>query len=333
MNLSKYLIVPALLISFVACKSEQQQEAAGEMSRPATRSAPVPAFNRDSAYMYVEKQLTFGPRVPNSEAHQACKDWLAEKFKSFGAEVIEQDFQAKSYTGEQLNGTNVIAQYNPQINKRIILAAHWDTRFVADSPLNTSDTEVAVMGADDGASGVAVLLEIARQLQENPIDIGVDIILFDLEDQGESGAENEESWGLGAQHWSRNPHRAGYRAQYGILLDMVGAKDARFPKEYYSMYFAPNLVNKVWKLAENMGYGNYFVPADGGGVTDDHYFVNTIAGIKMIDIINRPAGSETGFGDHWHTPNDNIDIINKRTLGAVGQVVLAVVYRENNRTF
>ena len=174
---------------------------------------------------------------------------------------------------------------------------------------------------------------MARQLDSNPPDIGVEIILFDAEDQGESGAQNDESWGLGAQYWSRNMHKGGYKPQYGILVDMVGAKGAEFAKAGYSKHFAPQLLEKVWKLAQDMGYGNYFVSINGAGVTDDHYFVNTITGIPMIDIINQVGNPEGNFGAHWHTQQDDIGIIDKRTLKAVGQVLLAVVYRENNRTF
>ena len=169
--------------------------------------------------------------------------------------------------------------------------------------------------------------------------MGVDIILFDAEDYGESkddiedeaeGAKNRSTWALGSQHWSNNLHRGGYKPQYGILLDMVGARNARFPKEQYSKYFAEPIVEKVWGLAHKLGYSNYFHNADGGGVTDDHYFVNTIANIPMIDIINLPLDSENkGFGNHWHTHSDNMDVINKRTLKAVGQVLLELLIKED----
>ncbi len=323
-----FLLIVGVLL-FQSCKEDPKPE-------KEKKQLPVPKFERDSAYAYVEKQVAFGPRVVNSEGHKATKEWLVNKFKDFGAKVIEQDFQAKAYTGEILNGTNIIAQYNPEARSRIVLSAHWDTRHIADSPLSKERQNEPILGADDGASGVGVLLEIARQLQANPIDLGVDIVLFDAEDYGESreqyanAAEERESlysWALGSQHWAKNVHASGI--QYGILLDMVGAKGARFPKEAYSMQFAPEVVDKVWKLANQMGYGNYFHNAAGGGVTDDHVFVNNIAGIKMIDIINLPIDSDNkGFGSHWHTHNDDLDVIDKRSLRAVGQVLLAVIYRE-----
>ncbi len=313
-----------------------------EGTNTTSQNVPVPRFDRDSAFAFIEKQLSFGPRVPGSEGHQQCKDWMVKKLKEFGANVIEQDFEATFYTGKKVASTNVIGQFNPQSNQRIVLAAHWDTRHIADSPLSTARQDEPVMGADDGGSGVGVLLEVARALGQNPIDIGVDIVFFDAEDHGkdiedgvqlttEEARANQKTWAIGAQYWSNNLHIAKNSVKYGILLDMVGAEGARFPKEGYSLRFARPIVNKVWKLAQNMGYGNYFVnQEDQGGVTDDHFFVNTIAGIPMIDIIHKPASTPTGFGSHWHTHNDDIHIIDKRTLRAVGQLVLAVVYRENN---
>lgn len=301
---------------------------------PPKEKVSVPKFDRDSALSFVTQQVNFGPRVPNSEAHRQTRRWLAEQFKGYGAKLIEQDFEATAYTGDILKATNIIAQFNPGAQKRVLLAAHWDTRPFADSPISEERRDEPISGADDGGSGVAVLLEVARQLQANPIDMGVDIVLFDAEDYGESGGETPDTYALGSQYWSRNPHVSGAKKpKYGILLDMVGARGARFPKEYFSMQFAPQVVNKVWKLAQNMGYGNYFVNQQGGAITDDHYYVNTIARIPMIDIINRTQGTQTGFGEHWHTHNDDLDVIDKRTLLAVGQVVLAVLYREANGEF
>lgn len=336
------LLILFCLAVLIACGNDSTTDATNTSNNmEAPTAVPVPRFDRDSAYQYVEQQLSFGPRVMNSEGHEQMKEWLVAKMRSLGATVIEQAFEAKAYSGETLKGTNIIAQYNPGISNRILLAAHWDTRHVADAPLSTERREEPILGADDGASGVAVLIEVARQLQANPIDLGVDIVFFDAEDYGnsqETYANEEEqrasiySYGLGAQHWSRNKH-TGSGFQYGILLDMVGARNANFPKEEYSRYFAGDVVDKIWKLAQSMGYSNYFVDTEGGGVTDDHFFVNSIGNVRMIDIINLPPDSDNkGFPNHWHTHNDNIDVIDKRTLRAVGQVVLAVLYREYNGT-
>ncbi len=322
----------SLLLLLNSCSTDSSSESLPPP--PPKEKVSVPKFERDSALAYVARQVEFGPRVPNTEGHRRTKAWLVEQLERFGAKVIEQDFEAKAYTGEVLQSTNIIAQFNPGAQKRILLAAHWDTRPFADSPISEERRDEPILGADDGGSGVGVLLEVARQLQANPIEMGVDIVLFDAEDFGESGGETPDTYALGSQYWSRNPHVTGaQKPKYGILLDMVGAKGARFPKEYFSMQYAPQIMNKVWALAQNMGYGNYFVNQQGGAITDDHYYVNTIARIPMIDIINRAQGTQTGFGEHWHTHNDDLDIIDKRTLRAVGQVVLAVVYREANGEF
>ena len=294
----------------------------------------IPAFNQDSSYSFVAKQVGFGPRVPGTEEHKACKDWTVKKFESYGAEVIQQDFVAKIYTGENWDATNIIAQFNPDSKERILLCAHWDSRMIAEEDKNVSLRMKPILGADDGGSGVGVLLEIARLLNEHPIELGVDIVLFDAEDQGQRGANAPpEFWCLGSQYWARNLHRKKYKPKYGILLDMVGSKNARFGKEGYSKQYAGKIQDKVWQLAQNMGYSDLFVNDNTGSITDDHYFVNAIAGIPTIDIINQPKVTQTGFGHYWHTHDDDMDVIDKRTLQVVGQVVAATVYKTNNGQF
>jgi len=327
-----YILFALVLLVLAACNGEPDAPPAPAPPPPAVKkNVKVPAFSRDSAYVYVAGQVAFGPRVPNSEAHQQCKEYLVAKLMEFETEVIEQDFKARAYDGTVLNSTNIIGQINPDHPRRIVLAAHWDSRHISDYDPDEANREKPVMGADDGASGVGVLLEIARVIQNNPIDLGVDIIFFDAEDYGQPGSKpnTEMTWGLGSQHWSNNLHRSNYRPLYGILLDMVGSKGARFAREGFSVKYAPQVVDKIWRLAQSMSYGGYFVNERGGYITDDHYFVNTIAGIPMIDIINRPIGSQTGFVSHWHTQNDDMSNINKRTLQAVGQVVTAALYRES----
>lgn len=331
------LALLALMLLLNSCGSDPEPDT--DVVPPQEEFKPVkvykvPAFDKDSAYTFVEAQVNFGPRVPNSPEHKACRDWLIAEFERLGLDVIPQDFKANAYDGTVINGTNIIGQHNPSEKRRIVIAAHWDTRHIADSPINTERQEEPILGADDGASGVGVILELARVLQNNPIEgLGVDFVLYDAEDYGEMGADNPDSWGLGSQYWSRNLHRPAYRPMYGILLDMVGSKTPRFTKEQISRNFAPDLLNRVWRLAQGMGHGNLFVDIPTGVVLDDHYHVNTIAKIPMIDVINKPAGSETGFGHYWHTHDDNMDIISAETLGIVGQVMTAVIYREASGTF
>ena len=289
---------------------------------------PVPKFDRDSAYAFVERQVAFGPRVVNSAAHAQTREWLVGKLESFGAEVRRQDFEAKAYDGTELSATNIIARYAPDLPDRILLLAHWDTRPFADSALE-DDPNAVVNGADDGASGVGVLLEVARQLGQNTPDIGVDIVLVDAEDYGKANGGDRDSWALGSQYYARNLREP--RPRFGILLDMVGARDATFPVEGYSERYAPEIVRKVWRLANSMGYGEYYLNQRAAPITDDHFFINSIAKIPTIDIIHLPQNEQARSGqfpDHWHTGDDNMDVIDKRTLRAVGQVVLAAVFRE-----
>ncbi len=293
----------------------------------------IPAFSADSAFAHIVRQVDFGPRVPNSAAHASLRSYIQQTLERYGAAVSVQDFPAKFYDEKRATGYNIIGSFNPAAPRRIFLSAHYDTRPLADSDLSTERRDEPIPGADDGASGVGVLLEIARLLHENPIelqDFGVDLVFFDLEDYGKPDGQVRDdiyTWGLGSQHWSRSPHVGGYAPKFGVLLDMVGAKDAVFGREQYSKQYAGDIQNRIWALAKQMKRGDRFVDANIGFTTDDHFFVNTIAGWPTVDIIYKPIGSKQGFGDHWHTHNDDIDIIDPATLEDVGQVVTAVVYR------
>lgn len=291
----------------------------------------VPAFVADSAYQYIQTQVDFGPRVPNTEAHLQCAAYLSAKLKSFGAEVTEQKAELKAFNGTVLNAVNVIGSFQPEKQKRILLFAHWDSRPWSDHDPDPANYNTPVLGANDGASGVGVLLEIARQLGQTAPEVGVDIIFFDAEDYGAPETftgNSEDSWCLGSQYWARNPHKSGYKADYGILLDMVGAPGATFYKEQISMHYAAHIVKKVWDKAQKLGFSQYFINEELGAITDDHLYINRIAGIPSIDIIQYDKYSSKGFGHYWHTINDTMENIDKGTLHAVGTTVMHVVYSE-----
>lgn len=317
----------ALLIFAWACSGEKTTETVV----PEVVTKPYPAFNADSAYAFVQKQVDFGPRVPGTPGHTATKNWMIEKLKSYGWSVQTQDFQAKTYDGLTWNLSNVIASYNPQATKRVLLAAHWDTRRMADK--DTERLNEPIDGANDGASGVGVLLEIARVIasQELKPDVGIDLIFFDGEDDGEpenaKTTNNSQIWWChGSQYWSKNKHTPNYSAFYGILVDLVGGKNAKFHREGYSRQYASGILSKVWSNAASLGHSDFFIQKDAPEILDDHVFVNVNAGIPMVDIID--FSPDFGFGHYHHTHQDNMSLIDPQTLKAVGETVLYTVYQE-----
>ncbi|QVJ82041.1 Peptidase family M28 [Prevotella sp. khp1] len=292
-----------------------------------------PVFCADSAYLYCQAQCDFGPRTMNSKAHDDCEKWIISKFESFGMQVTPQKAVLKGYDGTSLNSTNIIASYRPDLTDRVLLCAHWDSRPWADNDPDEANWKTPVMAANDGASGVAVMLEIARLLSKDTLQLGVDFICFDAEDWGvpQWNEDNfdSDSWALGAQYWSTNLHKKGYRARFGILLDMVGGQGAQFYKEAMSVQYANHIVEKVWRAAQVVGYGSLFPSQQGTGVTDDHISVNTKAKIPTIDIIPYyPNCEQSSFGPTWHTVNDDMEHIDKNTLQAVGQTLIQVLFSE-----
>jgi glutaminyl-peptide cyclotransferase len=327
----KYWPVLFLLLPIAGCKSDSNKHSGTNTSEvvdnPSFAKMQAAAFSSDSAFEYVKKQVGFGPRVPGTTAHKQCADWLFGFLKTVADTVIWQEATVSDNRGGRTGLRNIIASFNPAVKQRILLCAHWDTRpFSDEDPLiKTKPAD----GANDGGSGVAVLLEISRQLAANRPGIGIDIILFDAEDGGDRRG-NSNTWCLGSQYWSAHPHTPTYRARFGILLDMVGAANARFAREGYSLQYAASFVQLIWLKAQALGYGSYFVPENGGFITDDHFYINTVAGIPTIDIIQHSPETQSGFGAYWHTQQDNLQIIDRKTLHAVGHTIMEVIYGQNN---
>lgn len=326
----KQIIAVCLSLFLLSCCTTGQTKKAVSVVQYAEKSAP--AFNADSAYSFIEQQAQFGPRVPNTKAHDACGDYLTAMLKRFGATVIEQRAELKRYDGEKLAACNIIGSYNPEKTERILLLSHWDSRPFADNDPNKANHHTPVLGVNDGASGVGVLLELARMISIQKPDIGVDIIFVDAEDVGApyfyKGEQSEDDWCLGTQYWANHPHKDGYKARFGILLDMVGAGNAVFYKDHYSVEYAASIADKVWAKGQSIGYGQYFMNGQGGYITDDHVYVNRIAKIPCVDIIHYDPQSQQGFPSHWHTLDDTMKNIAKPALKAVGQTVAEVVYGE-----
>ncbi|MGM9804392.1 MAG: M28 family peptidase [Muribaculaceae bacterium] len=321
----RYFVILLSMIMFLlgGCSSTSKSEKSAQ-AVDTVAEAPV-KFDADSAYGYVQRQCDFGARVPGTEAHRLCGDYLVAKLKGFGANVIEQTGKVTTFDGVKLDLRNIIAQVNPDAERRILLLAHWDCRPWADKDPDKDKRRQPVLGANDAASGVAVLLEMARAMQQEKPNIGVDLMLVDVEDWGDDEGDDPDSWALGTQYWARNMHEQGYKPMYGILLDMVGTAGASFLQEYYSTSYAPAVVREVWRIAGALGHGNHFIDQPGGGINDDHLPVNK-AGIPCIDIIDMRMGSEYGFFEGWHTTDDTMRHIDRNTLYAVGHTLLTLIY-------
>ncbi len=323
----------ALFFSFVAfllmlsCSSAKKETESQSVQTTPHKEPIRPPFSSDSAFFFIKQQCEFGPRVPNTPAHDNCAEYLVNKLKSFGLSVSIQKFTATAYNQTVLNGVNIIGRLHPEMDNRIVLFSHWDSRHVCDND-SQENINKPVMGANDGASGVGVLLEVARQLQKEKDSIGVDIVFLDLEDYGQPSFETEEkkdTWCLGAQYLARNPYYD-RRPQKGILLDMVGAASPYFGFDQISLNFAEPLLQEVWSTAHALDYNSSFVPNVSGAVLDDHYYINSIAGIPTIDIID--YNQNRGFPSTWHTVNDTPEHIDKKTLQMVGEVLISVLRKK-----
>ena len=325
------------LLLLTACPSKAP-DAGTDAAAPEAPLPKAPVFNADSAYAFTAKQVAFGPRVPNSKAHVACGDWLVAKLKSYKLKLLQQPFDAMTFDGTNIHARNIIAQYQPQAARRVAIFGHWDTRPFADA--DKVHKNAPMDGASDGASAVAVAVEMARVLSQQPDSlapaVGVDFIFFDAEDWGyetttQAGLKDQleesatsSSWCLGSQYWAAHLLPAGYKAEYGVLLDMVGAKGGTFTREGTSRENALGPLNKIWNTAARLGYSDYFRYQDTGSITDDHVFANK-AGVPTIDIYHYNNSVDI-FPAYHHTTADNMSIIDRKTLKAVGQTMLQTLY-------
>lgn len=323
------LTAAASLLLFFACKGNTgDSDTSDYPSAPSTdyTKVAIPEFSADSAYAYVEHQLSFGNRIPGSKSWERCADWLTAQMSRFCDTVIVQDFRAVLWDGSAVPGKNIIAQLNPKAERRILLAAHWDSRQWADQDPDESKQHSPVPGANDGASGIAVLMEMARIMSTMPPSVGVDFILFDVEDQGGtewSGIHDQNEWCKGSQHWANNRHTYASYA-YGILFDMVGTHNPRFTKEGISRYFAPGLTDNLWAAAASLGHNDIFVNEATSEILDDHYFINTIAHIPTADIVQNSGN--ISFFEHWHTVTDDLNSVDRETLRIVADVAMKTIY-------
>lgn len=315
-------IILILTLCMVSCgaKSRNNTDETG-ISAVETASRTIPDFNADSAYLYLSTQVEAGPRVPNTEAHRKIGDYLSAELRRHGANVIEQKADLKAFDGTVLSARNIFGEFNPEKDDRLLLVAHYDCRPWADQDPDPRKQSAPVDGANDGASGVALLLEIARQISLQNPGKGIDFLFVDAEDWGTEN--NDDSWAMGTRYFVNNPIKPGYSPSRVIVADMVGGKDAKFPIEYFSQQNSPDLTAKIWSCASKAGYGDYFPKRIGSAVTDDHVeFIK--AGIPAIDIIE--YHEDSGFDPDWHTSHDTIENIDRSTLKAVGATLLQYIY-------
>lgn len=321
-------IIAACLLVLAGCKNNNTTPA-DPIALTDYAAIVTPEFDADSVYLFVKTQTDMGFRTPGSKAHNACADYIAKTMRRWCDTVIVQPFTTTLWNGQKVDGKNIIASLAPERDKRILLAAHWDSRMWADHDLDTNNWRSPVPGANDGASGTGLLMEMARIMSAMPPDVGVDFVFFDIEDQGITewaGRYEDNTWCKGSQHWAKNPHRLFYQAQYGILYDMVGTDNPRFTKEEISMNFARGLMDKMWQCAASLGYSSIFADELSDAILDDHLYVNQILRIPTIDIVqNSPNCS---FYPHWHTVNDNLEAVNKETLKIVATVSLKLIYAD-----
>lgn len=316
------------LLFFMAFGCSREQSRPSQVDRQSQHSpvtvmaTAIPAFSGKEAFGFLLRQTAFGPRNPGSPGHTSCLEYLGSALRELADTVRLQEFTVPGYGGEQLRLTNIIGSFRPELTNRILLCAHWDTRPRADQDPDKNLRDKPIIGANDAASGVAVLLEIASLLKKNAPPIGVDIVFFDGEDYGKEG--DTDRYLLGSRYFASRA-RGEYSPRFGILLDMVGDSNLEIPREQNSMRFAPDVMNLVWNTARELGVSQ-FVDEPGEEIMDDHLPLNQ-AGIKTIDLIDFDYPDQTNR--YWHTHQDTPDHCSPESLAAVGTVVTNVLFTQH----
>lgn len=316
----------------VSCNTSSKNSKEDTSDKEQRIQAPV-SFNRDSAYAYVRRQVAMGPRVSGTPGNLKCREYIVSELTRHGAQNINvQTGEVTAFNGDVLPIGNIMASYRPELKDRVLLLAHYDTRPWADSDLNEDNRLQPVIGANDGGSGVAVLLEMARQFNQTEPPVGIDLLFVDAEDYGQTSgfSTHDTTWCLGTQYWVENmPYAPDSLPRYAILFDMVGGIDAKFHREFFSDNKARKIVDKIWSVAERSGFGDRFINKSGGAAVDDHLFINE-AGIPAVDIIETKNEKTRTFPETWHTLDDNMDNVDPSSMHAVGQTVLNLLYNEKS---
>ena len=317
----RQVIAIAAMLLAVSCAKEESKPQSETQKQQSTAPKVAPFFDGTKAFDYLTAQTNFGPRAVGTAAHQKCLNFLQTEMQKYAGAVNLQTFTHNGYNGEAVDLTNIISSFNLKATTRILLIAHWDSRSRAEKDQNPKKMDQPILGANDGASGVAILMEIARHLKATPPAVGIDMLFADGEDYGKE--DDLESYLLGSKYFAKNLPQ-GFNPVYGILLDMVGDRQLGIPKESYSLHYAPDIVDLVWSTAKELGVYQ-FSDDQQGYIIDDHLPFNEI-GIKTIDLIDYDYPDTSNR--YWHTTEDTPDKCSSESLEAVGRVLMTVIYRQ-----
>ncbi|MFC1618963.1 M28 family peptidase [Candidatus Neomarinimicrobiota bacterium] len=285
----------------------------------------VPAFDGAMAFDLLKQQVALGPRYPGSAGHDSLVHFMRQYLEPRARQLrFHTDTLKHPYRGTPLPITNVLARFNPSMQERVLLLAHYDTREIADEDPDPANRSKPILGANDGASGVAVLLTLADMFAREAPPIGVDLLFVDAEDMGRSGDLDSYCLGTKAFLPVMSEYLEGVRPRYGVLVDMIGDANLTLPMEYYSWRDARRLILRIWDLANELGF-NQFQYIMGPAIYDDHIPLLE-AGLPVVDIIDMEyPDAETNY---WHTLADTPDKCSAESLEAVGTVLATLIYTE-----